>query len=147
MPTLSEDSIDFVPAMPIPVQVVTDDVATSNSLAESSSEPHSEQKKTSSVTNPPPAYGRWRGSVRADPDLLHWQAQPSPDHESISDLPSPTYQEVDVNPQVPVTCPPSYVTRDSPARRREMSEARADLARAHAAEPEMVEVRGVEGAL
>jgi len=24
------------------------------------------------IKRPPPAYGRWRGSVRADPDLLHW---------------------------------------------------------------------------
>ncbi|KAI4128528.1 MAG: hypothetical protein LQ338_002698 [Usnochroma carphineum] len=25
------------------------------------------------VQHPPPAYGQWRSSVRADPDLIHWQ--------------------------------------------------------------------------
>ena len=39
--------------------------------------------------------------------------------------------------------PPSYVTRESPARRREMQDARPDLARAQVVEPEMVEGRGI----
>jgi len=41
------------------------------------------------------------------------------------------------------TGPPSYVTRDSPARRRDVQEARPELAQAQAVEPEMVEGRGI----
>ncbi|KAI9708328.1 MAG: hypothetical protein M1820_004032 [Bogoriella megaspora] len=29
------------------------------------------------VAGPPPAYGLWRSSVRADPNLLHWQLNPA----------------------------------------------------------------------
>lgn len=67
-------------------------------------------KEVNDLPNPPPAYGRWRGSVRADPDLLHW----SPVVAATPALPSPTYEEVASDG---VTRPPSYVTRDSPARR------------------------------
>lgn len=31
-----------------------------------------EKKLASPVAPPPPVYGQWRGSVRADPNLLHW---------------------------------------------------------------------------
>ena len=30
-------------------------------------------EKEEGLKHPPPAYGLWRGSVRLDPNLLHWQ--------------------------------------------------------------------------
>jgi hypothetical protein len=70
--------------------------------------------------------------VRADPDLLHWA--PSPTSPDGHVLPSPTYEDA-------VQGPPSYMTRESPARQREMREARAGIAQSVVAEPEMLEVR------
>lgn len=38
-----------------------------------------EKKVISPVAPPPPVYGQWRGSVRADPNLLHWaRVEPGP---------------------------------------------------------------------
>ena len=93
-------------------------------------------KDGNNMKNPPPAYGRWRGSVRANPDLLHWQAVSSPQDPGTPALPSPTYEETMAAGR---TGPPSYVTRDSPARRREVREAGPE-AHTQAVEPEMVEV-------
>ena len=92
--------------------------------------------------NPPPAYGKWRGSVRANPDYLHWQAVRSPVDVDAPELPSPTYEEATSAER---TSPPSYVTRESPARRRDVQDDQSDAARvqSQAVEPEMVEVRGV----
>lgn len=44
---------------------------------------------------PPPAYGLWRCSVRADPALLHWRANESSvaEAEPRSATPTPTYVE------------------------------------------------------
>ncbi len=99
-------------------------------------------KDIESVPNPPPAYGRWRGSVRANPDLLHWQVLPSPVGSDAPELPSPTYEEAMAAQR---TGPPSYVTRESPARRTERREVgdEAAEAQAHSAEPEMVEGAGI----
>jgi len=114
-------------------------------------------KDVDTLPNPPPAYGRWRGSVRANPDLLHWQPVPSPVDPHTPDLPSPTYEEA-VTPGR--AGPPSYVTRESPARRAEVQDGgvEADGAGAGAAvhpraatvedaAPEMVEGRGIGLAL
>ena len=76
--------------------------------------------------------------MRANPDLLHWQALPSPVGSEGPELPSPTYEEAMAAQR---TGPPSYVTRDSPERRAGRGES-AD-ARAHAAEVEMVEGAGI----
>ncbi|KAI9825649.1 MAG: hypothetical protein M1832_000993 [Thelocarpon impressellum] len=51
---------------------------------------------------PPPAYGLWRCSVRADPNLLHWQRAEQP--------PLPE-SETQVRPTT-ATRPPSYVSDD-----------------------------------
>lgn len=125
-----------MPPTPIQVHVIADDVQVDGNIAQptAGTQHHASEnwdKDVDSVLNPPPAYGRWRGSVRADPDLLHWAPSPtSPDHEEV--LPSPTYEE---------GSPPSYMTRESPARRRELQEARVGIARSVVAEPEMQEVR------
>jgi hypothetical protein len=99
-------------------------------------------KDVESVPNPPPAYGRWRGSVRANPDFLHWQILPSPVDADAPELPSPTYEEA---MSAQRTGPPSYVTRESPARHREETQP-ADTAaevQAQTAEPEMVQGTGI----
>lgn len=101
-------------------------------------------KDVESLPNPPPAYGRWRGSVRANPDLLHWQAVPSPVDSDAPELASPTYEEAMLAQR---TGPPSYVTRESPARHAEVRDAPDETdgagAQAQSAEPEMVEGRGI----
>jgi len=103
-------------------------------------------KAESPIANPPPAYGRWRGSVRANPDFLHWQAIPSPIDDDAQELPSPTYEEAMLAQR---TGPPSYVTRESPARSASRDEVRASVmlrageqVRVVEVEPEMVEVVG-----
>jgi hypothetical protein len=80
--------------------------------------------------------------VRANPDFLHWQAIPSPVDSDAPELPSPTYEEAMAAQR---TGPPSYVTRESPARRTERREV-GDVAagvQADAVEPEMVEGTGI----
>jgi len=146
MPTMPDlAAADFVPPTPIPVHVASDEVRPDSREAEPSAgaERASQawDKEIDALPNPPPAYGRWRGSVRANPDLLHWQAIPSPVDSDMSALPSPTYEEAVSAEQR--TGPPSYVTRDSPARQRDVQDARPGLARAQAVEPEMVEGRGI----
>lgn len=55
----------FKPDVPIPVQLARDEEAMWDD------EKAPEEKE--SLKQPPPAYGLWRGSVRLDPNLLHWQ--------------------------------------------------------------------------
>ena len=148
MPAFSDDNADFVPATPIPVHMPIDEVrpdsrdALPTATAEVESPSQWDKDIPDTVPNPPPAYGRWRGSVRANPDLLHWQVVPSSvDADAPVELPSPTYEEATKAAQQTETGPPSYVTRDSPARRREVQE--GERALSQAVEPEMVEVRGM----
>ena len=101
-------------------------------------------KDVEALPNPPPAYGRWRGSVRANPDFLHWAAISSPVDSEGHELPSPPYEEAMLAQR---TGPPSYVTRESPARQREVRQADTEVERAgvqpQSAEPEMVEGTGI----
>ncbi|KAK4543990.1 hypothetical protein LTR36_004764 [Oleoguttula mirabilis] len=155
IPALSDSSAEeFVPPTPFPVHVASDEVeevrpdsreAQPTAGAERASTAHVWDKDIESLANPPPAYGRWRGSVRADPELLHWQAIPSPVDPDTPALPSPTYEEAmsTEHPAGQTTGPPSYMTRNSPARRRDVQGARPELARAQMVEPEMVEGRGI----
>lgn len=154
MPGLSADATDFVPATPIRVRMGTEDGvrpasrdAEPTSIAAEAEQASSWDKASSPIANPPPAYGRWRGSVRANPDLLHWQAMPSPIDEDAQELPSPTYEEAMLAQR---TGPPSYVTRESPARTAGREDVRGSvLQRADAheqvAEPEMIEIVGRTG--
>ncbi|KAI4747659.1 hypothetical protein E4T50_02054 [Aureobasidium sp. EXF-12298] len=60
-PTEAEQSL--IPNSPIMVQYEADDEDVERALQES----------PAIVRPPPPAYGRWRGSYRMDPELLHWR--------------------------------------------------------------------------
>lgn len=119
----------FIPPRPIQVQADEDDEevrpdtreahpTTSVRIAEppAAAARASPKPVTNTIRNPPPAYGRWRGSVRADPDLLHWRVvvpSPASQHPRTPVLPSPTYEEA-------IARPPSYVTRHSPERNAEL---------------------------
>lgn len=59
-PTETEESL--IPNSPIMVQYEADEDVERAS-----------QDSRSNVRPPPPAYGRWRGSYRMDPELLHWR--------------------------------------------------------------------------
>lgn len=148
MPGVATNASEFVPATPIRVQMGTEDEVRPNSRdaepTASAVEAAIWNKAPSPIANPPPAYGRWRGSVRANPDLLHWQAIPSPVDEDAQELPSPTYEEAILAQR---TGPPSYVTRESPARTAAREDVRGSVlqradAQQQVAEPEMIEVVG-----
>ncbi|KAK0946126.1 hypothetical protein LTR29_002440 [Friedmanniomyces endolithicus] len=140
---------DYVPPTPIPVHVAADEVRPDSREAEPSASADRASilafdKDIDDLPKPPPAYGRWRGSVRVNPDVLHWQAIPSPTEPDTPALPSPTYEEaMAAEPAEQRSQPPSYVTRESPARRREMRDRRSGLALAQEVQPEMVEGRGI----
>ena len=146
MPTLTgEHEEAFVPPTPIEVHVPIDEVRADPITAHpaaATQTPHDWDKDSPKIANPPPAYGRWRDSVRANPDLLHWV--PSPVSPGTPVLPSPTYEEAMAAAagEDRQSNPPSYRTRDSPARQREMQEARARVEGLEVVEPEMFEVRG-----
>lgn len=154
MPGLSSDATEFVPATPIRVRAgsvdeVHPDCREAEPAAGTAETSEPWDKASPPIANPPPAYGRWRGSVRANPELLHWQAIPSPINDDADEIPSPTYAEAMLAQR---TGPPSYVTRESPARTASREDVRGSvLQRAEAqeqvVEPEMIEVvgRGVGG--
>lgn len=156
MPTLSGEADAFVPSAPIQVQVPGDNTQAETNVVLSTAatqHAHDWDKAVRTVNNPPPAYGRWRDSVRANPDLLHWQMVSSPTLPETPAQPSPTYEEATSEVLAaaqsrPGSHPPSYMTRDSPARRRELLDARAGLARSQAVEPEeepeMFEIRPLD---
>ena len=157
MPVLSDRATAFVPTTPIRVHMPADEVRPDSREAQPTATADlgvavvDWDKDVEALPNPPPAYGRWRGSVRANPDLLHWQPVPSPVDPHSPELPSPTYEEA-VNETPGRAGPPSYVTRESPARRRELQEREAEneavgvqpqVATVEEAAPEMVEGRGI----
>lgn len=59
-PTETEESL--IPNSPIMVQYEADDDVE-----------RPEHESPANIRPPPPAYGRWRGSYRMDPELLHWR--------------------------------------------------------------------------
>lgn len=77
-PVPTSRSEEFVPETPIQVHVAGDS-PTPQVPVEPMPAPRSESpnaafgKEVGGLHYPPPAYGWWRGSVRADPNLLHWQ--------------------------------------------------------------------------
>ncbi|KAI5359252.1 hypothetical protein Slin14017_G101540 [Septoria linicola] len=146
LPTVTgEHEEAFVPSSPIEVHVPSDEVRADSDVADlaiATHRPLDWDKDVPKIANPPPAYGRWRDSVRANPDLLHWA--PSPISPDTPALPSPTYEEATAASSSEThSSPPSYRTRESPARQREMLAARAGIAQPLPAEPEMFEVRGI----
>lgn len=159
MPALSDGVTAFVPPTPIRVHMPADEVRPDSREAQPTASADlgvavvDWDKDVEALPNPPPAYGRWRGSVRANPDLLHWQPVIDLSEPHSPELPSPTYEEA-VAATPGRTGPPSYVTRESPARRREVQEsggndentaasAQPQTATVEDAEPEMVEGRGI----
>ncbi|KAI6839170.1 hypothetical protein KC342_g3634 [Hortaea werneckii] len=140
---------DYVPPTPIQVHVAADDIRADARdgippPTNHDTSPHAWNKDLDILPHPPPAYGRWRGSVRANPDLLHWQPIPSPIDPETPALPSPTYEEaMQEHCSEPTSESPVCAHRDSPERRREVRTARPELARSQAVEPEVVEERGV----
>lgn len=62
MPTTAEQSL--IPNSPIAVQYEHDDDGDVEAMR---------QQSPMVVRSPPPAYGRWRGSWRMDPELLYWR--------------------------------------------------------------------------
>lgn len=75
LPNISTDTTRaFVPSEPIQVHVIADDILADENIARPAAGAQhfspSWDKDVNAITNPPPAYGRWRGSVRADPNLL-----------------------------------------------------------------------------
>ncbi|KAI6896658.1 hypothetical protein D0867_13090 [Hortaea werneckii] len=142
--------LDYIPPTPIQVHVAADDIGPDSRDGmplPTNNRPslHAWNKDIDVLPHPPPpAYGRWRGSVRANPDLLHWQPIPSPIDPETPALPSPTYEEAmsDIH-QGPTSESPVCTHQDSPERRREVRTARPELARSQMVEPEVVEERGV----
>ncbi|KAJ9646364.1 hypothetical protein H2201_008063 [Coniosporium apollinis] len=62
----------FVPEEPIPVYLAQDEEGSEPDLYEAEADILYEEKEATVVKVPPPAYGLWRHSVRANPDFLHW---------------------------------------------------------------------------
>ncbi|KAF1347528.1 hypothetical protein BDV97DRAFT_355383 [Delphinella strobiligena] len=76
MQTLSDAERGYVPVTPIRIHVTGDSTPRATAISNSETAGGGEQSSVpgpDGVLFPPPAYGRWRGSVRADPDLVHWQ--------------------------------------------------------------------------
>lgn len=141
--------LDYIPPTPIQVHVAADDIRPGlrdGMPLPTNSRPslNAWNKDIDILPHPPPAYGRWRGSVRANPDLLHWQPIPSPIDPETPALPSPTYEEAmsEIH-QGPTSESSVCAHRDSPERRREVRTARPELARSQTVEPEVVEERSV----
>lgn len=109
----------FKPDIPIPVQLARDD-----ELGDYDEEKALEEMKDSPKP-PPPAYGLWRGSVRLDPNLLHWQrnegqgrpeqsrdASPNLSDGRLSPQASPILGATVEGPVSQVRRPPSYISED-----------------------------------
>ena len=148
-----DEEDDFIPPTPIrinpaPADEEEEEVRPDSREAAPSASAHRASrlvwdKTVPSIANPPPAYGRWRGSVRADPELLHWAAVPSPTELNTPALPSPTYEEaMAAAREEGISGPPSHVARGSTARRREVVDATRAQGPEIEAGPEMVEGRG-----
>lgn len=104
----------FQPIVPIRVHLARDEEAGTLSEGELTDDNTDvEDIEKSTLPPPPPAYGLWRSSVRADPNLLHWQrAEPHVVHTPV--LPdsrnysrSAPDQSSSDGPR-----PPSYVSED-----------------------------------
>jgi hypothetical protein len=120
----------FKPDVPIPVQLARDEEI--GLYDEEGKEVEKDAEE--GVKIPPPAYGLWRGSVRLDPNLLHWQrvqhetsSHPPSQHNSPhlerrpspqgspslgSVLEEPLGAQVGQGPGDGVRRPPSYVSED-----------------------------------
>jgi hypothetical protein len=67
---------NFVPMTPIRVHFTGDSATlpeTKKCPATVEGQPISSNTMPNGVLFPPPEYGRWRGSTRVDPNLVHWK--------------------------------------------------------------------------
>ncbi|KAI8933709.1 hypothetical protein NX059_009425 [Plenodomus lindquistii] len=112
----------FKPMVPIRVHLARDEEAGIPDTEPLDSETEIHDLEKDILPPPPPAYGLWRSSVRADPNLLHWQraedgygggsvisSVPQTRQGSLSGAPvhMPTTQPAHEGPR-----PPSYVSED-----------------------------------
>ncbi|KAL8805761.1 MAG: hypothetical protein Q9182_001794 [Xanthomendoza sp. 2 TL-2023] len=88
------------PQTPIPIILARDEELGLNDLS-------SDGASIRRVQHPPPAYGLWRSSVRADPDLIHWQRTDRYMRQCEGDTPDLA--------QHPALRPPSYYSREQEA--------------------------------
>lgn len=110
----------FKPDVPIRVQLARDEEL--SALDEEGEVPG---EKSEVLKQPPPAYGLWRGSVRLDPNLLHWQRVQHGEQEDALDNPSPVSERRRASPDASpvlgsviedgrpqIRRPPSYASDD-----------------------------------
>ncbi|KAF2458317.1 hypothetical protein BDY21DRAFT_284273, partial [Lineolata rhizophorae] len=71
----------FHPIRPIRVHLARDEEIANGEDDEGAAREGAETAEKGLMA-PPPAYGLWRSSVRVDPNLLHWQRNPSVSSES-----------------------------------------------------------------
>lgn len=101
-PPEAEQSL--IPNSPIMVQYEADDEDVETAS----------QASPANVRPPPPAYGRWRGSYRMDPELLHWRR--------VGDAESEQRDSVD-------TAPPMYASPLRPTlSRRDAADGATEMA-------------------
>ncbi|KAH6643144.1 hypothetical protein C7974DRAFT_302833 [Boeremia exigua] len=81
-PAFQLNPAGFSPEIPIPVRLARDD-----DLVSDSEDEWDEKHEKEALPPPPPAYGLWRSSVRADPNLLHWARVEGARAESAVSMP------------------------------------------------------------
>ncbi|KAL8657789.1 MAG: hypothetical protein Q9226_001574 [Calogaya cf. arnoldii] len=96
-PTIADEEECAQPDAPIPVILVRDEELGLNDTG-------SDDESSRPIQHPPPAYGLWRSSVRADPNLIHWQRSTRQCEGETPDL-----------AQHPALRPPSYHSREHEA--------------------------------
>lgn len=99
---LPNDDAVYTPTMAVRVHLVEDEEAVLPARDDEVEGPLPEQAATvpHPLVAPPPAYGLWRCSVRADPKLLFWLPAATPTRSSSTTLPATALSR----------SPPSYVT-------------------------------------
>lgn len=107
----------FQPIIPIRVHLQRDEEATLESEGALESDGNADDSEKHMLPPPPPAYGLWRSSVRADPNLLHWQrvdqANPRVTSRGRRSRNSPEPEAAAPEPSAPEgPRPPSYVSED-----------------------------------
>jgi hypothetical protein len=108
----------FQPIVPIRVHLARDEEG--GDVVEQDVDRELDLEKDPLLPPPPPAYGLWRSSVRADPNLLHWQRVQAQGNRSsvMTDLSYSRAGSAISIPAVPAQPapegprPPSYASED-----------------------------------
>ncbi|KAF1851529.1 uncharacterized protein K460DRAFT_373519 [Cucurbitaria berberidis CBS 394.84] len=109
----------FQPIVPIRVHLARD-VEAGASDEEAENDMDIEDPEKDKIPPPPPAYGLWRCSVRADPNLLHWQRVENRENRAsiTTDIPYTHNASAIDPPGAPPLAPasgprpPSYISED-----------------------------------